>query len=229
MRQPAQRRAAATLVATDVPQLDPGGEAAAQVGEHLVAVADPVHQASLQCLGAGDGSRPDQLPRTLLRDAPRGGQSPDELLDQRFDQGSHGLPVGVGESLLEKCVRGVLELVPLTDLGLHPSPIQGFPQEQRVDVQPGQHDVARGLQPDRVEGGGDVVGQRPGGELPEGLGVGHRGLAAAAAEGEHGVADVLGGGEPHRRAEPGDQPVHVGVHRTSGESLLQHPQARPAT
>src|SRR5690606_18929180 len=84
-------------------------------------------------------------------------------------------------------------------------------------------DVARGLQPDLVEGGGEVVALVARAELAEGLGEGD-GELASGAEAEDGVAQLLGAGEAGAGAadvgdEAGDAVVGAGALEGGDEGL----------
>src|SRR5262249_10809239 len=84
---------------------------------------------------------------------------------------------GAGESALGELLCGALVLVPGADLHRDAELVQRAPQEHTLDREAGEADIARRLQVDRVEAGGQVVRQIASGELAERLGPGPAGLA----------------------------------------------------
>ena len=116
--------------------------------------------------------------------------------------------------------------------GDDPQLVERAAEKGALGDEAGEADVARGLDVDLVEGGGEVVAAVAGTELPEGLREGHRGLLLRA-EGEDGVPELLRGGgseSPSSCPEGCDEPRNLGVvarllqrvqHRAQGGAVPQ--------
>ena len=103
------------------------------------------------------------------------------------------------EAALGELLGRALVLVPGADLQLHAQLVQRAAEEGPLDGQAGEAEVARRLEVDRVEGGGQVVRHVARGELAERLGPGP-GRLARGAEPDDRLAQLLGRAEADRLA-----------------------------
>ncbi len=177
----------------------------------LVAVGEAVDEPGLERFGAEERAAVDEGAHLGLRHLPALGDPLHQLPVDRLEKGLRRLPVGIGELRLRVLVHRVLELVPLAELGLDSELVEDAPQEGALSDEAVQAEVAGRLEPDLVEGGGEVVGAVPRRELAERLRVGDRELLLRP-EGLHGVADLLDLGDADRRgAEARDETDDVRV------------------
>jgi hypothetical protein len=199
------RAAGALQVLVGVEQLGAGAGPLLDGGVDLVAVAEVVDELLLGRLGAEERAAVDEGADGGGVELPALGDAADQLAVHRLQDGAEGLLVGGGVGALGVAVEGVLVLVAVVHADVDLEEVEGAAEEPGLGEQAGQADVAGGLQPDLVEGGGEVVALVAGVELAEGLGEGDREFAGGA-EGGDGVAQLLGRGHAGAgAADAGDQ------------------------
>ena len=158
-----------------------------------------------QRLGREERPAVDERPDLLGRDPAPLADRVGELLGDRGGQAFGCLPGGLGVTALGELLGRALELVPLRHLEVRADLVQGAPQEHALDRDPGQPQIARGLQPDLVEGGGEVVLDVSGRELAERVGPRDRHLARRGELADR-AAQVLHRGQADTAAaDPGHQ------------------------
>ena len=156
----------------------------------LVPVAQAIHQAVCLRLTGEEGAAIDEGARRLLFDLALGRDAGGDLPNPGVDQALQVLADRFRHAVAGEDVHRPLVLLALIELRLDADTGQRLLQERAFKARADEPDRARRLQPDLVEGGGEVVMRVAVAGLAEGFREGD-GELAALAEGADRVAQLL--------------------------------------
>ena len=222
------REGAGALVAAEVEQVGAGPGVLADVGVDLVPVAEGIHQPVVARVAGQERTTVDQRPGLVAWNPQPLGDRVGELLRERDHQPLHCLAGGRGEAALGEPVVCALVLLPLRDLVVQAELVHRVTEEQLLEAEPGQVELAGWLEVDLVERGGQVIGHVPRREFAERLCPGHGGLARAG-EVLHRGPQFLDPCQPDRTAAELDhQRPHPVIAAGPAQPVQHVGQARPA-
>ena len=209
------RVAGAFEIAGQRHQLGARPGAAMRLGHRLVAIADAIDEP--RRLGLLGEERPaiDQRLHLALGEMPGLGDAAGDLAGNRAEQALDLLALRRCHLGLGQEVRGALVLLAAREAGFDPEAVERAAQERHLGVQADQSDSAQRLEPDFIEGRGEVIGSGAAAELAKAFGKGD-GEFALAAEGGDRVAHLLDLREAERIAvdmgvEPFDPRILAGA------------------
>ena len=185
-----RRRASARRNPRDSPELVEGilaAGAAFDLGHHLVAVAELVDQLRRQRLRRRQRRAVDQAAQLGRLQTAAARDVVDHLCEQPVDQRLQILAMRPGEARFEEGVGRRLELHPAAALETHAQLVEPVLEEGHLGGDADDAEIAGWLQPDLVEGRGEVPAAQAAGVS---FGVDDRELARGAEEGD-GLAQLL--------------------------------------